>query len=565
IKTNEALTRIKQVGFVPKVETVNTMLLYMSNLPGNSAELPQESRVQLFTHQAACLMNYESTYRSDPHGVMFTDRINGQPIRVDLSDLPMEKKWINNRNKFVLGGSGSGKSFLTNGCMRHYAENDADIVILDMGDSYRGLCDFFGGTYLKYTDENPIAFNPFKLPNNERYPVRDKIDALVALLFSLWGKEEEGKVSKEQFRLESLTLGESIEMYYKWINQPENKHLEVKFDTYYEFLGNQFRNHLKQQNFTDEDFNLRTLLLILKHFYQGGQYDFLLNSDIDHTLFEEKFIVFEIDAIKNNDVLYPVVTIIIMEVFISKMLKKKGIRKIMLIEEAWKALSEKKMATFIEYLYRTCRKYYGETWTVTQNPDDILESEFAKKTIVNNADTKLILDLSKFENNLEDIMRMLNFTEHQANQVLSLNPGDELKARIKRNYKEVYVAYLKYSNVYAFEVSPNEYFTYTTEEREKNAVNEIAAINDCSTAQAIERIITQYHGDYKKAYQHEVQNQQNNPVVDTLEKLHETGLDYHQAYTLLKNVYQFNYKRALQEVYIPYQKGIHYQQQAHLA
>lgn len=560
VKANEALTRIKQLGFVPKVETVNTMLLYMSNLPGNSAELPKESCVQLFTHQAACLMNYESSYRSDPQGVMFTDRINGQPIRVDLSDVPMEKKWVNNRNKFVLGGSGSGKSFLTNGLMRHYAEGNSDIVILDMGDSYRGLCDFFGGIYLKYTDETPIAFNPFKLPNNERYPVRDKIDALVALLFSLWGKEEDGKISKDQFRLESLTLGESIELYYKWINEPENAHIEVKFDTYYEFLGNQFRAHLKAQNFTDKDFNLRTLLLILKHFYKGGQYDFLLNSDIDHTLFEEKFIVFEIDAIKNNPVLYPVVTIIVMEVFISKMLKKKGIRKIMLIEEAWKALSEKKMATFIEYLYRTCRKYYGETWTVTQNPDDILESEFAKKTIVNNADTKLILDLLKFENNLKEIMGMLNFTEHQASQVLSLNPGDELKSSIKRKYKEVYVSYLKYSNVYAFEVSPNEYFTYTTEELEKNTVHEIAAMNDCSTAHAIERIIDQYQGDYKKAYQNEVLSLKSNPLVDTLEKLVETGMDYNEAFCLLRDAYKFNYKRALQEIYNPYVRASQYQQ-----
>lgn len=94
------------------------------------------------------------------------DRLTGKPLHLDISDLPMKKGVITNRNKFILGPSGSGKSFFTNHLTRQYYEQGTHIVLIDTGNSYQGLCEMIrrktageDGIYFTYTDETPIAFN----------------------------------------------------------------------------------------------------------------------------------------------------------------------------------------------------------------------------------------------------------------------------------------------------------------------------------------------------------------------------------------------------------------------
>jgi len=167
-----------------------------------------------------------------------------------------------------------------------------------------------------------------------------------------------------------------------------------------------------------------------------------------------------------------VVTIIIMEVFISKMRKlPKSVRKVILIEEAWKAIAKDGMAEYIKYLFKTVRKFFGEAIVVTQEVEDILSSPIIKQAIVNNSDCKILLDQSKYQNKFDDVQELLGLTEKEKALILSMNKANDPAYK----YKEVFISLGgQSSKVYRTEVSPSEYYAYTTEASEKAKVLEYA-------------------------------------------------------------------------------------------
>jgi conjugation system TraG family ATPase len=170
-------------------------------------------------------------------------------------------------------------------------------------------------------------------------------------------------------------------------------------------------------------------------------------------------------------ILFPIVTIIIMEVFISKMRKLEGIRKVILIEEAWKAIAKEGMAEYIRYAFKTVRKFFGEAIVVTQEVEDIISSPIVKQAIINNSDCKILLDQSKYQNKFDQIQELLGLTEKEKSLVLSVNKANDPTKR----YKEVFISLAgTLSRVYRTEVSLEEYYCYTTEQNEKMKVNEYA-------------------------------------------------------------------------------------------
>ena len=502
--SNRMTAAITSIDATPHIESTTAPALYWTGIPGAAGNLPAEETFDGFLEDATSLWNVETNYKDLGQGMLLTDRLSGMPVRVDFSDYPKDMGYISNRNKFIVGGSGSGKSFFTNKALKSYYDRGADIVIIDMGHSYEGLCTIVDGFYFTYTRENYIKFNPFLLRTGTQ-PELDKVQSIKAIILSLWGKEEPNDNGGVQHRVanhsELLTVENSIRAYYNYLEaHPE---LLPKFDTYYEFTRDVFTIELQEDGLREKEFDVTNFLFVLKSFYRGGSYDYLLNSDENLDLYDQRFVVFEIDAIKDDKVLFPVVSIIIMEIFMEKMYKKKGVRKILVIEEAWKAIAQSGMAEFIKYLYRTCRKYYGEAWIVTQNIEDILDSPIIKSSIINNADTKIVLDLKKFINKFSQIKTFLGLSEHESSQVLSLNPAiDAADQIIQRKVKEVFASFNgSYSNVWAVEASPAEYFTFTTEELEKHAVRRLAQHFD-DYQKAIQVIVEEFEGNYKKALHH---------------------------------------------------------------
>lgn len=455
---NMVSSALAQMDAAAKQETVGAPQIFWAGIPGNAADFPMNDTFDTFAEQATCFLNLETGYRTSisPVGIRLGDRLTGKPVHVDISDEPMEKGICTNRNKFLIGPSGSGKSFFTNHMVRSYYEQGTHIVLVDVGHSYKGLCDMVNGYYFTYSEQNPIRFNPFFIGEGDSLDTEKK-ESIKTLLLALWKKDDE-----EFKRSEYVALSNAITGYFDHLEK--NPKIFPCFDTFYEFLKERYVAVLEADKVKDRDFDVSNFLYVLRPYYKGGEFDYLLNATENLNLLQERFIVFELDNIKDHKILFPVVTIIIMEVFISKMRKLKGTRKMILIEEAWKALMTEGFAEYIKYLFKTVRKFFGEAIVVTQEIEDIISSPVVKQAIINNSDCKILLDQSKYQNKFDQIQELLGLTDKEKALVLSVNKANEPT----KKYKEVFISLGgMLSKVYRTEVSVEEYLAYTTEQTEK--------------------------------------------------------------------------------------------------
>ena len=430
---NDTGSALAQMGCKPRHNTVDAPTLYWAGIPSGEGDFPAEESFHTFIEQAACLFIGETNYASSlsPFGIKMADRLSGLPLHLDISDEPMRRGITTNRNKFILGPSGSGKSFFTNHLVRNYYEQGAHILLVDTGNSYKGLCRLIhertrgeDGIYMTYEEDRPITFNPF-YSEDRQFDV-EKRESIKTLILTLWKREDE--VPK---RSEEVALSGAVNAYIRRIT--ENPELRPDFNGFYEFVRDDYRRMMEKKRVREKDFDIDGFLNVLEPFYKGGDYDFLLNSDKEIDLTHKRFIVFELDNISSNKVLLPVVTLIIMETFISKMRRLKGIRKMILIEECWKALMSANMSAYVLYLFKTVRKYFGEAVVVTQEVDDIISSPIVKEAIINNSDCKILLDQRKYLNKFERIQTLLGLTDKECSQILSINRANDPS----RRYKEV--------------------------------------------------------------------------------------------------------------------------------
>jgi conjugation system TraG family ATPase len=473
---NLVSSALAQMDAVPKQELDGAPQLFWAGIPGNEADFPMNDSFDTFAEQACCFLNLETNYRSSisPVGIRLGDRLTGKPVHTDISDEPMRRGICTNRNKFILGPSGSGKSFFTNHMVRSYYEQGTHIVLVDVGHSYKGLCQMVKGYYFTYDEKNPIRFNPFFIGEGDALDTEKK-ESIKTLLLALWKKDN------ETFnRSEYVALSNALQLYYEKLEKHQS--LFPCFNTFYDFLQEDFVEVLKTDKVKEKDFDVSNFLYVLRPYYKGGEFDYLLNATENLELLKERFIVFELDNIKDHPILFPVVTIIIMEVFISKMRKLKGIRKMILIEEAWKAIAKEGMAEYIKYLFKTVRKFFGEAIVVTQEVEDIISSPVVKQAIINNSDCKILLDQSKYQNKFDQIQELLGLTEKEKALVLSINKANDPS----KKYKEVFISLGGVlSKVYRTEVSLEEYLAYTTEETEKVKLMQYAEKFDGNMHKAI--------------------------------------------------------------------------------
>lgn len=451
--------------------------IFWAGIPGASSNYPSEMKFLSFIAPSVCFFNMESNYRDitgeNGYGLKLTDRISGAPVRVDVSDEPVRRGWASAKNKFILGPSGSGKSFFTNVMMAQKYEQGEHLVIVDVGDSYLGLCQLIhertngeDGIYFTFKEEEPISFNPFYV--EDYVYTEEKMAQLLSLICILWKNEHEDISKAEETHIET-----ALNAYIGIIK--DHREIFPCFNTFYAFLSKQFKEYLVKKSVRIENFDIDNLIQVIAPYAKGGKYEYLLNSKDKLDLLHKRFVVFELDNIKDHKVLFPVVTIVLMDTYISKMRRlQPHERKIILIEEAWKAISKSGTAEFIKYLYKTVRKHNGEVIVVTQEVGDIIGNEIIKDAIINNADEKILLDQSKFLNRFDEIQSTLALSEKEKALVLSINK-DLQKNEQRAKYKEVFISFNSaFSAVYGVEVSPEEYLTFSTTKEEKGVVLQYA-------------------------------------------------------------------------------------------
>lgn len=455
---NYIATSLFSLGITPSKNTYNQLELFRASIPGNAGEIKEYDLFLTSRPAASCFIFNENLPKSEKssYKLYFTDR-QGIPIAIDTSEVPMHTNRINNRNKFVLGPSGTGKSFFMNRYVKQCKTLGADVILVDTGHSYKRTCTYFGGKYITYTEDRPITMNPFKIKRVEYN--EQKREMLKSLIGVIW-KGTGGILSQ----VEETILTDVITAYYSDYFGNQKIVKDLSFNSFYEYSVTKIKETIKREEIV---FPINEYRYILKQFYQGGTYETILNDDFDNTLFDEPFIVFEIDSIKDHKKLFPITTLIIMDVFYQKMHHKPN-KKILVIEEAWKAIASPMMAQYILYLYKTVRKFSGEAIVVTQELSDIIDNVTVKDSILSNSDTICLLDQSNFKEHFDEIQTLLNISDIEKRKLFTVNQLDNKQNRSR--FKEVYIRRGNKGEVYGVEVSIEEYLTYTTERSEKEAL-----------------------------------------------------------------------------------------------
>jgi len=473
--TNHLENAFGRMGIHISKRAYNQLELFVNSFPGNCYGMNADyDRFLTLGDAATCLMYKEKIVHSEdtPFKVYYTDR-QGVPVAIDISGKEGRNKLTDNSNFFVLGPSGSGKSFYVNSMVRQAHEQDTDIVLVDTGNSYEGLCEYFGGKYISYTEKHPITMNPFKI-KREEWNI-EKLGFLKNLVMLIW-KGSQGTVSKTEDRLIEQVINEYYDAYFT-----TKRVSNLCFNTFYEFSTERLPKICEENGLHGID--LSSYNYLLKDFYKGGSHDVTLNENMDSSLFDETFIVFEIDSIKDDPLLFPLVTLIIMDVFLQKMRIKKN-RKMLIIEEAWKAIASPMMAEYIKYLYKTARKFWASVGVVTQEIQDIIGSEIVKEAIINNSDVVMLLDQSKFKERFDTIKAILGLTDVDCKKIFTINRLENKEGR--SFFREVFIRRGQTSNVYGVEEPHECYMTYTTERAEKEALKLYKRVLKCNHQQAIE-------------------------------------------------------------------------------
>ncbi len=533
--TNHLENSFGKQGIHISKHAYNQLELFVASFPGNCYAMNEEyDRFLTLSDAAACLLYKEHIQHSEdtPLKIYYTDR-QGVPVAVDITGKEGAKKMTANSNFFCLGPSGSGKSFHLNSVVRQLHEQGTDIVMVDTGNSYEGLCEYFGGKYIAYTEEKPISMNPFKI-TKEEYNIEKK-DFLRNLILLIWKGQDHADAITE---IEKTMLDKVIDEYYsnffsgensytplresqvrkklerslssKYVNKPHEeimKEVDATIERLSQKRGNMKVEKLSFNTFYDfatvdieivctengiDTINYNEFSTMLEAFYTGGIYERILNEDVDTSLFDETFIVFEVDAIKENPKLFPIVTLIIMDVFLQKMRLKKN-RKALIIEEAWKAIASPLMADYIKYLYKTVRKFWGTVGVVTQEIQDIISSPIVKEAIINNSDVMMLLDQSKFKERFEDIKKVLGLTDVDCKKIFTINRLQNKEGRAYFN--EVFVRRGTESAVFGVEEPHECYMTYTTERLEKDALKLYKKELGCG----IQEALLQYCQDWERS------------------------------------------------------------------
>ena len=466
---NLTTTAISKLGVTPVRDTANAPAQFWTSIPGNESGLAFSEYMTMEMQSSLCLNLYDGFDTGIADGVLkMSDRIRLVPQRFDIQEKALDHGLIENYNVFLLGPSGSGKSFFMNKYLRSCYVAGQHCFLIDVGDSYRALChiikeesDGKDGTYYTFEKGKPISFNPFR--NVKRFSQADSeaMNFLFTLMVTLW---KNGKVeissSAEKYVRESISA---------FLRQWDGVSDPI-FNDYFEFVRDVFGDLLAKEEAGKEYFDLKDFLISLEQFYKGGPYDYLLNSAESVNILEDRFVVFEIDHIKGDPVIYPITTLVIMDAFMEKMTSNSDF-KVMCIEEAWKAIMGSQMATYMLELWKTARKHRTSAMVVTQELKDITSSPIIKDSIVENSGVKILLDQTKYLNRFEELASQLSLSEDDKGMVLSLNryrPPIGSGVTGGTSGREVFFNLgNKKSFVMRLEVSPEERIAFSSAKKDK--------------------------------------------------------------------------------------------------
>lgn len=465
--------------------TSDTHVLWYSAYPGAAGEISGDNLMTRELKNFLCLGINETYDEGIPSGAMkICDRFRNIPIKIDIQEAAYKAGLIDNYNAFILGGSGTGKSFFTNYFVRSCYDAGETVFIIDVGDSYEGLCSVIreesngkDGIYHTWDKDHPITFDAFlgiedwvdeagRLQQDS-----DGVNFLLSFLQTLWAPKggwnaDSANILKQMVR-DFVLSRRTIEQ--KPIFNDLRQHIITEVAPQVHSASGYICDSVQV---TKERFDIDGLILAMGDYAEGGAFGFLLNDRNPRDLFSSRFTVFEVDKLSgiNDSKFYSLCILCIMNSFNAKMRSTPGM-KVMVIEEAWKAIANETMSGYLAGLWKTARKFQTSAVVVTQQVSDIMSSQVIRDTILQNSSVRILLDQSNNRNSFSQLQELLGLTDHQRDIILSMNRlhRDGLK------YREVFIALgdKKYG-VYATEVSPEEAVCYESNKERKKPFLELS-------------------------------------------------------------------------------------------
>ena len=479
-------------------DTVDTPVLWYAGIPGASCEIGAENLMLMELHSALCLGIWETFEKDTPNGLLkICDRMRNVPVTIDVQTAAQDRGLIDNYNAFVLGGSGTGKSFFTNFFVRSCYDAGETVFIIDVGDSYEGLCSVIreesggrDGIYYSWDIEHPISFNAFigfEQWVDERGRLRQDsngLNFLLSFLQTLWSPA--GGWTSDMGTILKQMVGDFI------LSRKDDGELPI-FDDLRTFIRDEIAPKIESaEGYICGDtpvdrgrFDITAFLLAMKDYAIGGAFEFLLNDRHPKDLFSSRFTVFEVDRLSslNDPKFYSLCVLCIMNSFDAKMRTDPGF-KVMVIEEAWKAISNETMAPYLAGLWKTSRKHLCSAVVVTQQISDIMSSSVIRDSILQNSSVRVLLDQSNNQNNFSQLSELLGLSDRQRNLILSMNRANNPLYR----YREVFIALgEKKAGVYATEVSPEEAVAYESNKARKKPFLDLS--EEVGAVRAIQTLI----------------------------------------------------------------------------
>ena len=514
-KVSSALQSMNMVG----VQELRDMpVLWMASIPGAACEIGADNLMLMELNSALCMSSNEGFMKEVDGGKMkICDRFRHIPLRIDMQKAARELGWIDNYNAFILGPSGSGKSFFMNSYLRNCYDSGENVFVIDVGDSYEVLCSLIheesggcDGHYHTWDTEHPFSFHPFVGcqdwldDNGHAKPEESGFNFIISFLKTAWSPKDDWNAENENiltsivenFLLYAKKQGESYDPvfddFYQYLDTEVTQRIKWvdKSEKYREYaekcmIQGDEANRKKWDELAEEEFektklnawwigNVRiessrfdidSLKVAIDAYKTGNKFGFLLNNKTAADLFSSRFVIFEVNRLSQIDdkKFYSLCILCIMQAFDRKMRESHNFT-VMVIEEAWKAIANETMAPYLKGLWKTARKYQTSAVVVTQEAEDIVSSDIIKNAIIQNSSVKILLDQSRNQNCFDGVTKLLGLSPKQVAMALSINKANNPRFK----YKEVFISLGdKWNGVFATEVSKEEALAYESEKELK--------------------------------------------------------------------------------------------------
>lgn len=420
---------------------------------------------------AVYVLPFQADYcvHAEPH-MIFVGR-KGQIISFDLFD-----RRANNMNAFVAAESGSGKSFLVNHIAFNYYASGGIVRIIDIGGSYRKLCELLGGKFISFSENSDIVINPF----GNVIRIEDDIGVLTAIIGQMVYSATGAFPDEDEMTLIKMACIDVWQM----------KGSEASIDDVYEWLSGfpstallEFPHGQQDEYEKELTRKAHRLASNLRDFTTAGIYGRWFNGPTTLNIAKDDFVVLELEELKPKVELFRVVTLQVLNYVTHDLyLSDRSSKRLLIFDEAWQFFRDTQMlAHVIEEGYRRARKYGGSFITITQSLLDLRSFGRVGEVIMNNSAWKFFLQSSDYERAKHE--KIIDYGDFEMKIIKSVK-------NVRPRYSEVFVDSPIGRGVMRLVVDRYTYYVYTTDAHEVKRLADLYARTG-SWAKAVEEIIAE--------------------------------------------------------------------------